>query len=98
MKKFIYIAAPYTSNPAKNTLKAIEAAESLSKEYIPIIPHLLHYWHLKHKHSYKFWQEIGLEYLKRCDVMLRLPGKSKGADREAKLAKKLGIPIIELDI
>ena len=34
------------------------------------------------------------EFLKVCNVVLRLKGKSKGADEEVKLAKQLGIPVV----
>jgi hypothetical protein len=36
--------------------------------------------------------------IERCDAVLRLPGESKGADNDVKLAKERGIPVYyELD-
>jgi hypothetical protein len=31
--------------------------------------------------------------IQRCDAILRLPGDSKGADNDVKLAHELGIPV-----
>jgi hypothetical protein len=31
--------------------------------------------------------------IERCDAILRLPGESKGADNDVKLAKERGIPV-----
>ena len=37
---------------------------------------------------------ITAEWLKRCDLVYRLKGASKGGDEEVALAKELGIPVI----
>jgi hypothetical protein len=31
--------------------------------------------------------------LQHCDAVLRLPGESKGADQDVKIAQELGIPV-----
>jgi hypothetical protein len=90
----VYIAAPYTSDPEHNTLKAIDAAEAILKEgIIPFIPHLSHYWHLRYEHPWEEWLRIDTEILLRCDAVLRLPGESKGADLEVETAKLKWIPV-----
>lgn len=90
----IYIAAPYTSNPEPNTLKAIDAAEEiLSAGMIPFIPHLSHYWNLRYEHPWETWLKIDAEILLRCDAVLRLSGESKGADLEVETAKLKWIPV-----
>ena len=91
----VYIAAPYTSNPEENTLNVLQVADKLlEKGFIPIVPHLSHYWDLLFPKNYTIWIMIGLALLEGCDVVLRLPGLSKGADIETEYAKRLGIPII----
>jgi hypothetical protein len=43
------------------------------------------------------WEEIlypvAKRLIARCDAILRLPGESKGADEDVRLAKELGLPI-----
>ena len=34
------------------------------------------------------------EQVARCDLVVRLPGGSSGADRECALAHRLGIPVV----
>ncbi len=93
--KYIYIAAPYTINdPVTNTGDAIRSANILAEEgYIPFIPHLTLFWHYLRPHSIDFWYKYGIEWLKKCDCLIRLPGESSGADREIAIAELLRIPI-----
>jgi hypothetical protein len=37
--------------------------------------------------------DYDLNWLAKCDAVLRLPGASSGADREVEYAQKLGIPV-----
>lgn len=91
----IYIAGPLTlGDTITNIKKAIETAEIMTKKgHTPFIPHLSSYWHFLFPHEYDFWIEQGLEWLKFCDGLFRIPGKSKGADIEVKEAERLGIPV-----
>ena len=36
---------------------------------------------------------MGAAFLRRCDAVLRLPGKSPGADKEVKEAQALDMPV-----
>ena len=92
---YIYIAGPYTKGDvAVNVRTAIIAADQLvAKGYIPYIPHLTHFWHLISPHDYKFWIAMDLEWLRKCDAVLRLPGDSDGADYEVLIAQDDGMPI-----
>lgn len=93
-KEMVYIAAPYTSNPEKNVRRALEAADVLLKlGYTPFVPHLFHQWHGLSPKPYGEWMSIGEAFLVRCDAVLRLPGESKGADAEVKLAQELDKPV-----
>ncbi len=38
---------------------------------------------------------IARRLLNRCDAVLRLPGASKGADDDVRLARQLGLPVFE---
>jgi nucleoside 2-deoxyribosyltransferase len=91
----VYIAAPYTlGDREKNVLKAMETADILIRSgFAPFNPLLTHFQHVKFPQNYEMWMRQDFVYLQRCDCLLRIPGKSKGADREIKEAKRLGIPV-----
>ncbi|MFH0938225.1 MAG: DUF4406 domain-containing protein [Planctomycetota bacterium] len=92
MKTKVYIAAPYTHGDAVlNVRKAIETADELAiRGFTPFVPHLTHFWHLVLPHKIKFWYALDNEWLAACDVVLRLPGESFGANAEVQLAWALG--------
>ncbi len=96
--KYIYVAGPYTSgDPVVNTRKAIEAGELLrGMGFVPFIPHLSLFWHFVEPHDVAFWYEYDNAWVERCDGLVRLPGESKGADAEVKLAIELGMPVFEI--
>ena len=91
----VYVAGPYTKgNVEQNVLNAIDASsELISIGLAPFCPHLSHYLDQVHPHSWQQWMDIDLEFLSNCDIVLRLPGESKGADLEVDTANKIGIPI-----
>jgi hypothetical protein len=93
--RYIYVAGPYSNgDTGANVREAILAAEKLVKaEYTPYIPHLSHFWHIIAPHDYEFWLDYDLNWLAKCDAVLRLPGVSSGADREMEYAKNIGIPV-----
>jgi len=91
----IYIAGPYTTGDvAVNVHDAYQAANCLADMgFAPFIPHATHFWHMMYPHPYKFWLALDNEFLPFCNAVLRLPGKSNGADKEVELARKLGLPV-----
>ena len=91
----VYIAGPYSQGDvAVNVRNAIAAANQLANRgFYPYIPHLTHFWHLMFPRPYNFWIEMDKIWLPVCDVLLRLPGPSSGADGEVELARSLGMPI-----
>ncbi len=95
MKKKIYVAGPYTKGDVEqNVYNAIVLANELKElGFLPFVPHLLHYWHLKFPLSYEFCCELDNEYLLCCDALIRIPGESLGSDAEEKLAMSRGIPV-----
>lgn len=93
--KLIYIASPYTlGDVAQNVGVQQEAAHKiLDFGHCPITPVLSHYLHIYKQRPYRDWLEMDLAIIPRVDILLRLPGKSAGADEEVALAKKLNIPV-----
>jgi len=97
MKKIrVYVAAPYTQGDvAINVANAINAGNKLiDYGYYPFVPHLSHFQHMLKEQPYEKWLEIDIEWLKQCNVLLRLKGVSNGADKEVEFAKSVGIPIV----
>jgi len=94
-RPIVYIAAPYTlGDTFLNIRQVIDVANTLwDKGYLPFIPHLTAFWHLVYPKDYEEWLEYGQEWVRHCNILLRLPGESPGADKEVKLAKTLGIPV-----
>jgi len=79
---------------AANIRSAYAAANQLADlGYAPFIPHATHFWDLMFHRPYEFWLELDNAFLPCCDAILRLPGPSHGADKEAELAARLGIPM-----
>jgi hypothetical protein len=94
--KRIYIAGPYTKGDvAVNVKKAMDIAnELINLGYAPYCPHLSHYLHINNAQPYQIWLDLDNEFVKVCDVLLRIPGDSSGADKEVELAKSLKIPVV----
>jgi len=90
-----YVAGPYTKGDvALNVKEAVRASDRLLKlGYAPYCPHLTHFWHMLFEHDYQTWLDLDNEWVTCCDVLLRIPGDSSGADKEVALAESLGIPV-----
>lgn len=93
--KRVYVAGPYTKpNANLNTKRAIEVGHKLALNgFAPFIPHLSHFWDILHPMPYEFWTEYDLQFLPACDFLVRIPGESSGADREAAYATHLEMPV-----
>lgn len=94
-KTRVYVAGPYTKGDvAVNVRQACLMGDLLLSEgYAPFIPHLTHFLHMLAPRAYEEWLAFDLEWLRTCDVVLRLPGESNGADKEVEEAKRLGMPV-----
>ena len=96
----VYVAGPITvGDVAANVQQAITAGlDLLNRGYAPFIPHLGHFaepaatWD-KNPKRYEEWLELDRSFIVTCDAILRLPGFSKGADREVKWAYEIGVPV-----
>ena len=95
----VFVSGPYSQGDvAQNVRNAVLAADRIrAAGHLPIVPHLNHLWHLISPHEYDYWIQMDLELLELCDVMVRLPGESPGADGEERAARELGIPVVALD-
>lgn len=91
----IYVACPLTKGDMTiNVRNGILAGDELAKRgHVPFIPALTHFWHMLCPHEYEFWLEQDFEWVRVCDALFRVPGESKGADREVDLANSLGKPV-----
>ena len=91
----VYVAGPITQgDSATNLRRAVYIADRLRDlGHAPYVPHLCGQWELMHPHAYEDWMELGMVWLRQCEALYRIPGKSPGADREVALALTLGIII-----
>lgn len=101
-KTRVYIAGPMT-NGTKNCFNmpaihdAIRAYFTLIEwGFVPHCPHLTVFCEFMdpHRISYEQWLELDKNYIDDCDVVLRIPGDSKGADKECKYARYLNKPVV----
>ena len=91
MKK-VYIASPYTlGDVAVNVKLQIDtASELIAAGFAVFWPLSSHFLHMAHPQDYPIWTQQDLEWVASCDVLLRIGGESKGADREVEYARELG--------
>lgn len=92
----VYVAGPYTKpDPCANTNKAIAIGNELwDRGFTPYVPHLTHFWHTVSPRPYEDWLAFDLVWLAECDVLLRFPGESSGADKEVVFAQGRSIPVV----
>jgi len=92
---WVYIAGPYTQGDvAQNVRNAMVAADQIVEMgAVPYIAHLGHFWHMFTPRPYDWWLWYDMQFLRACDVLLRLPGPSDGADGEVDEAMRRGIPV-----
>jgi hypothetical protein len=99
LPKLVYIASPYSAPTPEgieaNVRRQMEVAhEVMDLGQVPFVPNLNHYLDQVRKRTYDEWINADFEIIKRCDILLRLEGRSPGADREVALAKGLGLPVV----
>ena len=95
-RPLIYIAGPYMHpDPVENTHKTIRIADDLQSNGLitAYVPHLSLLWHMVVPHDAAHWYDYDLSILARCDALLRIPGKSQGADDEVRFAYCHRIPV-----
>ena len=99
MKPLVYVAGAYTADDLEgielNVAKAMDVGDRLEDSglcYV-VIPHLSHFRHQRKERSYEHGMAADFRQLRSCDALLRMPGPSKGADREVAYASQHGIPV-----
>lgn len=100
----VYLAGPIhgSGSPETNLDIALRAAEMLyDAGFTPFVPNLFGQWERRYPleglEGQEKWMAMDFEWLSRCDVLVRIPGRSPGADREVELAQELGIPVFAND-
>jgi hypothetical protein len=97
MKKLVYVAGPLTiSSEILHTRNAILAGQKIRDAgFVPIIPHLSILSEIVQPRDYEWWLKYDFDFdlLEHCHLMVRLPGKSSGADREDIFAREHNIPV-----
>lgn len=96
-KKYVYVAGPIGKGPKmhRNVLDAIDVLDAVRNlGAYPYSPHLSFYWNIVHPRGYEDWMDLDFEWIRKCDVLLRMPGISPGSDREAAFAREIGIPVV----
>ena len=95
--KRVYVAGPMSwGDKVDNIQRGIRAGtELLLAGYYPFIPHLSHFWDMMlegERISHAKWLEYDKEWVKTSAAVIRLSGKSRGADQEIRWARRHGIP------
>lgn len=99
----VYIASPYTNKGEIKDRKVMEMNvyrqmetfnELVNRGMCPMAPLLSHFQHQEYPLPWEKWMEMDYEWISVCDVVLRLDGRSTGADLEVAHAEKLGIPVV----
>ena len=103
MKLKVYIASPYTNGwQADNVRLQLEAKHILmDNEFCPFAPLENHYAEIYRHRSEHEWFEWDIEWLKICDILVRIRSVDKdgveipstGADLEEKIASEEGLLI-----
>ena len=104
----LYLASPYTHPDPRVRHQRFEvacrAAAALLRAGVSVFSPIAHS-HPIAKYgvptTWGFWQRVDQDYLRHCQALgvLKLPGwkESVGVQAEIKLAKSLGIPILEIE-
>jgi len=92
----VYVAGPYTGNPVGGTRAAVHMGRLLWElGFAPYVPHTTMLWDLIEPGEPEFYMALDFQWLSTCHAILRLPGRSSGADREVEFCKLHGIPVFD---
>ena len=91
----VYVSGPFTQGSVgENIHYAAQAGRLLRREgYAVIVPHNTLLEDIVFPITYESWIQHDLRLISCCDVILRIPGLSLGAEREVKCAREFGIPV-----
>lgn len=92
---FVYVSGPITApDPLRNLSDALDTFHELldSGLVAPFLPHLSCFAEIHRPRIYDDWLDLDRQVIARCDAVLRLPGRSAGADLEVGWAQGV-IPV-----
>lgn len=104
--KYVFISAPYIGEHDRTIDSYLAIDENIAnarKAMIILVNHGFGVF-CPHTHSAHFevitplvktsyWVELDLHFLRACNILLRLPGFSRGADDEVEEATTLDMPV-----
>lgn len=97
----VYIAGRMTNGGHENGYdiqsirRAIQVSQTLLEEgFCPYCPQLSMLAEMIQPIPYECYLGMDFEWVGACDVVLRLEGESRGADREVEYALAHGIPVV----
>jgi hypothetical protein len=96
MRTKVYISGPLTSSgdPAANLQVAIAAHRELMQAgFSPLCPHLTLHVDPNAELPHDDWMQVDIPWVLESDCLLRLPGESRGADIEVRVATEAKIPV-----
>lgn len=90
----VYISGPMTlGDQTLNQKWLVDCAELFyNLGAVPIVPVGSILWHSHYPKTHRSWLDIDCSILLRCDLVFRIPGRSKGADQEEEAARVGKIP------
>ena len=93
----IFISSPYTvGDTCENVRRQHDAFRTLiDLGHVPFAPLFSHYQQLIHPMGWEAWMDWCLQWVEQSQLVLRLPGESRGADIECARARELVIPVLE---
>ncbi len=93
----VYISGPISiGDQFLNARAAIAAAaEVMALGHEPFVPHLTFLLHMHTPQSYERWMAYDFAWIDCCQALIRLPGESKGADREVAFANQKHIQVLD---
>lgn len=96
MRLLIYVSSPYScGDQAANVRRQIDVGhELMDRGHSVILPNLTHFMQIVRPRDYEEWLRMDEHIIERCDVVLRLPGASPGADREVEHAEKNHVLVV----
>lgn len=91
----VYVAGPYTKGDrSENVRRAMTATiELMDAGHEPFCPILSHFLDLFFPRPWGEWLRVDLAWVEVSEALVKLPGESVGADREAVRAETIGIPV-----
>ncbi|EKU97929.1 hypothetical protein Lepto7375DRAFT_7187 [Leptolyngbya sp. PCC 7375] len=95
--KYVFISSPYTHGSQAANVREQHDAFNILLDLLghhPFAPLFSHYHEVVYPTNYEAWLRWDLAWVEKCDCVLRLPGKSDGADRECMHALNNNIEVI----